>query len=83
MLAASGADELIVMESIDGSVRTEAIAPPKAYSVATAAQPPESWLDPGGLHATMHLVGALAFGQWDELLGAERYWLIADGLPKI
>ncbi|NJN84310.1 MAG: S49 family peptidase, partial [Caldilineaceae bacterium] len=67
----------------DGSVRADAVAQPKGYSVATAAQPPESWLDPGGLRESMRWIGALAIGDWERILGGERIWLIADGLPKI
>jgi ClpP class serine protease len=67
----------------DGTVRTTVLSSPRAR---LTAQPLQSVSDLLGLTTVDQLRSvtvAAVRGDWQALIGCERFWLIADGLPEI
>ncbi len=67
---------------VDGSVRTRTISAPHTRLPAEPVDAAKALLGlevAGGLQAA---ASALLQGDWQQLLGRDRLWLIADGLPR-
>lgn len=65
------------------SVRVTNVDGPKEPLLAQPMQATEEALGFTSLHQMQTLLSSVVRGEWNELLGSDDYWLIADNLPQI
>jgi len=66
----------------DGTVRTTPVEAPKSWLVAVE-QEARARLGLAAVEQTVALADVLINGRWHKLFTEERYWLLADGLPRL
>lgn len=67
----------------DGSVTTVEVSAPKRKTLAEPIQAAQTMLGLDKAEQLGQLAEIALTGEWAKLLGQERVWLIADGLPKL
>lgn len=81
-LALAKACELAELPT-DGTVRTRTITAPKQTLLAEPITAAQQALGLDKIQQLGHLADVALTQRWQTILSRERYWLLADGLPRI